>query len=93
MKKKGIFIGTFGIVVSSLIAWSGYAMHKNASEDDIFMQNVEALASGEGGSSEQWPCWSQAPDEGRGIWICGNPCQYDKHGKSSAPSDGICYKN
>jgi uncharacterized low-complexity protein len=57
----------------------------------LLVRNVEALAQGEGGSSENWSCWSQEKS-GSGYWRCGSPCQWID-GAGGKGTEGKCYSN
>lgn len=58
----------------------------------ITLANIEALADGgEGGSSSDWPCWSQEK-AGSGYWRCGNPCRF-VDGVGGKGTSSKCYAN
>lgn len=46
---------------------------------DLMLENVESLTDdSESASSPEWKCWSALKD-GDGVWVCGDPCQYERH--------------
>lgn len=95
MKKK-IFMPLLGAVVLGMSAYAGYRTYdayNGVNESDLLLANAEALAGDEGGSSDKWPCWSHTEDRGGGVWVCGNPCSFEKELKRDGKSDGWCYKN
>lgn len=97
MKKK-FFAPLIGAVVLGLSAYAGYRTYdayNGVSESDLLLANAEALANnkGEGGSSDRWPCWSKTKERGGGVWVCGNPCIFEKERGPLGSSDGWCYKN
>ena len=96
MMKKKIFMPLLGAVVLGMSAYAGYRTYdayNGVNESDLLLANAEALADDEGGSSDKWPCWSHTEDRGGGVWVCGNPCSFEKELKRDGKSDGWCYKN
>lgn len=78
----------------ALVLFTGYNIYTSQREDemsDLAIANIEALASGEGGSSSSWSCWSKEK-KGTGYWRCGNPCQFID-GATGTGTEGKCYKN
>ena len=90
MKKK-ILSGLFAL---AFLATAGYGVDKSMKSEtdlsDLALANVEALANNEdGGSSNNWDCWSQEKS-GSGYWRCGNPCAFID-GKGGKGATSKCY--
>lgn len=90
MRKK-----VFGVVAMAAIA-AAASWNFNESKNEVVLtglalDNVEALASNEDGSSTNWDCWSQEKS-GSGYWRCGPTCTWID-GKGGKGDSGKCYKN
>lgn len=82
------------IVISAIAVtavWNASLGIKSNDLSNVILANVEALTSGEGGSSSNWDCWSQEKS-GNGYWRCGNPCKWID-GVGGKGSTSKCYAN
>lgn len=89
MKKilKYAFVAAFAVIAG----YSVYTHQKVNTMSKLVLANVEALANDEGGSSENWACWSKEK-RGSGYWRCGSPCKFID-GATGSGTEGKCYKN
>jgi len=94
MKNK-LFALVMGAAAFAIMAYAGYHTNKakaELSEAILTIENAEALATGEGGSSERWQCWSSTKKDEGDVWMCGNPCFIKEHATGKGKTSW-CYKN
>jgi hypothetical protein len=81
--------------IAAVAGVAGYFSYDSMTETREFtdneMANIEALADEEG-SSNSWPCWSEAKNSGGGFWRCGSPCLWIDGLTGTGPISR-CYKN
>ena len=87
MKKKMVF--ALSAIVLGVAGYVGYQRVSASSENDLFLANVEALSTGDGGSSKSWDCWSNVK-RGNGVWVCGNECFWDNDANGKGEPTSTC---
>ena len=86
--KRNILFALCALVLG-VAGYVGYQRVSASSESDLFLANVEALSSGEGGYSESWDCWSNVK-KGDGVWVCGNECFWDNEANGKGAPSSTC---
>ncbi len=87
MKKLIIFAGAMLLLAAGTVGF--FASRPMSAQEALILKNVAAIAQGEGGSSNNWACWSQEK-KGTGYWRCGDPCQW-VDGAGGKGTEGKCY--
>ncbi len=92
MRKIKFLVASLLFCAMSYAGYMGYERVTMSEAERFMLANVEALTSGEGGSSTSWDCWSRQEDGNGGYWRCGSPCVWI-NGAVGKGRTRPCYSN